>query len=57
MSIECGECEHDLRGPHDPSCSRYKPPPKCPECGDRLKDGDGYLYCLKHGEVDWEQQP
>ena len=23
MSIECGECERDLRGGHDPSCSRY----------------------------------
>ena len=22
MSIECRECEHDLRGGHDPSCSR-----------------------------------
>jgi hypothetical protein len=25
LSIECGECERDLRGGHDPSCSRYKP--------------------------------
>ena len=24
MSIECGECEHDLRGGHGTSCSRYK---------------------------------
>lgn len=24
MSIECGECEMDLRGPHDPSCSRSR---------------------------------
>lgn len=23
MSIECGECERDLRGGHDMSCSRY----------------------------------
>lgn len=23
MSIECGECERDLRGGHAPSCSRY----------------------------------
>lgn len=22
MSIECGECEHDLRGGHDEHCSR-----------------------------------
>ena len=26
MGMECGECEHDLRGGHDPSCSRYRPP-------------------------------
>ena len=25
MSIECGECEHDLRGGHSPDCSRYVP--------------------------------
>jgi hypothetical protein len=23
MSVECSECERDLRGGHDPSCSRY----------------------------------
>ncbi len=23
MSLECGECERDLRGGHDPSCSRH----------------------------------
>ena len=22
MSLECSECEHDLRGGHDPNCSR-----------------------------------
>lgn len=26
MSIECGECEQDLRGGHAPSCSRATPP-------------------------------
>ena len=25
MSIECGECEHDLRGGHATTCSRAKP--------------------------------
>lgn len=25
MSIECGECERDLRGPHDWECSRVNP--------------------------------
>ena len=42
MSIECGECEHDIRGGHDPSCSRHQPPETtmsdeeriCPYCGD-----------------------
>lgn len=29
MSIECGECERDLRGGHDDDCSRAQ---KCPEC-------------------------
>lgn len=23
MSVECGECEHDLRGGHDDQCSRH----------------------------------
>lgn len=26
MSIECGECEQDLRGGHAATCSRAKPP-------------------------------
>jgi hypothetical protein len=29
MSIECGECERDLRGGHDPSCSRVRHPDCC----------------------------
>ena len=29
MSIECGECEHDLRGGHADDCSRA---PKCKMC-------------------------
>jgi hypothetical protein len=28
MSLECSECERDLRGGHDPSCSRYNPKPR-----------------------------
>lgn len=24
MSLECSECERDLRAGHDPSCSRYE---------------------------------
>ena len=26
MSVECSECERDLRGGHDPECSRYRDP-------------------------------
>jgi hypothetical protein len=26
MSIECSECERDLRGGHDPLCSRFRGP-------------------------------
>jgi hypothetical protein len=28
MSIECPECERDLRGGHDPGCSRASKRPK-----------------------------
>jgi hypothetical protein len=30
MSLECSECEHDLRGGHAETCSRYRKP--CEEC-------------------------
>lgn len=50
MGIECGECERDLRGGHDKSCSRYRPC-VCPACLVALEDGDGYLWCREHGEV------
>ncbi len=30
MSLECSECERDLRGGHSPDCSRY--PGEPPEC-------------------------
>lgn len=40
MSLECSECEHDLRGGHDESCSRYRKP--CDIC---LMAGEtGYPY-------------
>lgn len=50
MSIECGECERDLRCGHAPDCSRYVADPVCPVCGGELWDGDPDLYCPKHGE-------
>ncbi len=35
MSLECSECERDLRGGHDEGCSRYRPPCKiCRAIGD-----------------------
>jgi hypothetical protein len=30
MSLECSECEHDLRGGHAQGCSRYREP--CERC-------------------------
>jgi hypothetical protein len=54
VSVECGECERDLRGGHDPSCSRYTPPARCPECEEFLTDGDGDLYCTKHGSPSFD---
>jgi hypothetical protein len=36
MSIECSECERDLRGGHDPACSRYSPCPLCNGTGKRI---------------------
>ena len=49
MSLECGECERDLRGPHDPSCSHYKPPARCRICDKKLVEDDFGLYCPTHG--------
>ena len=34
MSLECSECERDLRGPHDPSCSRFDRTGHCEGCCD-----------------------
>jgi hypothetical protein len=36
MSLECSECERDLRGGHDPTCSRYRQ--SCDSCGEWVKD-------------------
>ena len=33
MSLECSECERDLRGGHDKSCSRYNPPAAVNDAG------------------------
>lgn len=51
MSIECGECERDLRGSHDPSCSRFVML-VCPHCARRLIYGDAEMLCPQHGAVE-----
>lgn len=57
MSLECGECERDLRGPHDPSCSHYKPPARCRICSEKLVEDDFGLYCPTHGASSAEADP
>lgn len=51
MSIECSECEHDLRGGHAKECSRYDPSHECPECGDveYFQYDDGERQCERCG--------
>jgi hypothetical protein len=43
---ECSECERDLRGGHDPSCSRYRR--RVCKCGHLSEDHDEEGTC-------WEQ--
>lgn len=47
MSIECGECDRDLRAGHAPTCSRYEPPELTPRQELRLED------LIKHLD-EWE---
>jgi len=55
MSLECGECERDVRGGHDDECSRAM---KCDACGTvvsrkhvtRLGAADGILRVCKCGK-------
>lgn len=50
MSIECGECERDLRGSHEPGCSRYR---IC-KCGHEAEDHDEELgNCEKCKCYEW----
>ena len=44
MSVECSECEHDLRGGHAESCSRYDPRMKDCTC-----DPEWNGLCQVHG--------
>ena len=45
MSVECSECEHDLRGGHYPHCSRC---PRCPVCAKPMmvEDEEAGYFCL-----------
>jgi len=43
VSIECSECERDLRGGHDPSCSRYVR--RICRCGHLAEDHDEGWWC------------
>ena len=43
MSLECSECERDLRGEHDESCSRYIKP--CKECEESHCDEECNCDC------------
>ena len=47
MSMECSECERDLRGGHAKDCSRYDPSHECPQCGDTeyFQYSDGTRQC------------
>lgn len=46
MSIECGECERDLRGGHAISCSHYK-----------LREGVAEaMYKKATGNIVWEDE-
>ena len=53
MSIECGECEHNLRGYHATWCSRYKPE-YCAWCRalDSLDEEGECFECGEYGYSD-----
>lgn len=40
MSLECAECEHDVRGGHDEECSRYTFAPKVGQLVDSADYGE-----------------
>lgn len=45
MSLECGECERDLRGPHNKDCSRYREEFICERCGEECDDTSYQPLC------------
>lgn len=57
MSLECSECERDLRGGHDESCSRYPgEPPEC-TCSFRLQGMDDECHQYRCAVHIWQQLP
>lgn len=43
MSLECRECERDIRGGHDPSCSHYdRRVCNCGHLAEQHDDDDGW---------------
>lgn len=52
MSLECSECERDLRGGHAEDCSRYLPI-ICPECGSANVDWDDEPFICGDCEHEW----
>jgi hypothetical protein len=46
MGLECVECERDLRGGHDPSCSRYKRTCDYPYCDCPISNDEKLLLVL-----------
>ena len=45
MSVECSECERDLRSGHDKTCSRYRDEGIC-VCGHHYDRHDEELECM-----------
>lgn len=52
MSLECSECERDLRGGHDEDCSRYVPL-ICPKCGSSNIDDDDEPFICDDCDYEW----
>jgi hypothetical protein len=54
MSLECSECERDLRGGHDPSCSRYPGEPPLCTCTFRLQGADDNSHQFECAVTKWQ---
>lgn len=55
MSLECSECERDLSGGHDKTCSRYPgDPPEC-TCTFRLQGMDDSQHQFQCAVTKWQE--